>query len=160
MVRTGDVKDMQLRLAIVNRGEAAMRLIHAVRELNARDGHSIETIALPILTFRTTGPITLTSANTTATVGVQATARGPASNLAANTVYGATITTGVKDLAGNALASNLAWSFTTAATTAAIRSKSSNSSLSRTQVLFFRWLASRNSIAAHATRRCRSRLIR
>ena len=36
------------RIAIVNRGEAAMRLIHAVRDLNAqaRDGHRIETIAL------------------------------------------------------------------------------------------------------------------
>jgi hypothetical protein len=33
-------------------------------------------------------------------------------------VYAATVTTGVKDLAGNALASNFAWSFTTAATTA------------------------------------------
>ena len=37
---------MQLRLAIVNRGEAAMRLIHAVRELNALPGHAISTIAL------------------------------------------------------------------------------------------------------------------
>jgi len=34
------------RLAIINRGEAAMRLIHAVRELNAAGGHQIETIAL------------------------------------------------------------------------------------------------------------------
>ncbi|GAA2157875.1 carboxyl transferase domain-containing protein [Pedococcus bigeumensis] len=37
------------RIAIVNRGEAAMRLIHAVRDLNAQagaDGHHIETIAL------------------------------------------------------------------------------------------------------------------
>ncbi|MBV1855555.1 ATP-binding protein [Catellatospora tritici] len=35
------------RIAIVNRGEAAMRLIHAVRELNAESGASpIETIAL------------------------------------------------------------------------------------------------------------------
>lgn len=34
------------RVAIVNRGEAAMRLIHAVRELNARDGHEIRTVAL------------------------------------------------------------------------------------------------------------------
>jgi acetyl/propionyl-CoA carboxylase alpha subunit len=35
------------RIAIVNRGEAAMRLIHAVRELNAETGASpIETIAL------------------------------------------------------------------------------------------------------------------
>ena len=37
------------RIAIVNRGEAAMRLIHAVRDLNAAagaHGHRIETIAL------------------------------------------------------------------------------------------------------------------
>src|SRR3954452_12602904 len=37
------------RIAIVNRGEAAMRLIHAVRDLNAAagpDGHRVETIAL------------------------------------------------------------------------------------------------------------------
>ena len=37
------------RIAIVNRGEAAMRLIHAVRELNAEagpGGHRIETVAL------------------------------------------------------------------------------------------------------------------
>jgi len=37
---------MQLRVAIVNRGEAAMRLIHTARELNARPDHSIETVAL------------------------------------------------------------------------------------------------------------------
>jgi len=37
----------------------------------------------------------------------------PASNLAPNTVYTATITTGAKDLAGNALADNYVWSFTT-----------------------------------------------
>ena len=34
------------RIAIVNRGEAAMRLIHAVRELNAAGGTQIETVAL------------------------------------------------------------------------------------------------------------------
>ena len=34
------------RVAIVNRGEPAMRLIHAVRELNQENGASIETIAL------------------------------------------------------------------------------------------------------------------
>ncbi|WP_408667325.1 carboxyl transferase domain-containing protein [Jatrophihabitans sp.] len=34
------------RVAIVNRGEAAMRLIHAVRELNAAGGEQIETVAL------------------------------------------------------------------------------------------------------------------
>ncbi|MDP3581312.1 MAG: Ig-like domain-containing protein, partial [Ignavibacteria bacterium] len=39
----------------------------------------------------------------------------PASNLAPNTVYTATITTGAKDLAGNALAANYVWNFTTGA---------------------------------------------
>ena len=40
---------MFARIAIVNRGESAMRLIHAVRDLNAevgQQGHRIETIAL------------------------------------------------------------------------------------------------------------------
>ncbi|MBK5275399.1 MAG: Ig-like domain-containing protein [Desulfuromonadales bacterium] len=39
----------------------------------------------------------------------------PAVNLLPNTVYNATITTGAKDLAGNALASNFVWSWTTGA---------------------------------------------
>src|SRR4051812_4445731 len=34
------------RIAIVNRGEAAMRLIHAVRELNAAGDAQIQTVAL------------------------------------------------------------------------------------------------------------------
>jgi len=39
----------------------------------------------------------------------------PADTLLPNTLYTATITTGAKDVAGNALASNFVWSFTTAA---------------------------------------------
>ncbi|PJA99554.1 MAG: hypothetical protein CO127_10250 [Ignavibacteria bacterium CG_4_9_14_3_um_filter_36_18] len=39
----------------------------------------------------------------------------PAANLLPNTSYKATITTGAKDLAGNALASNYVWNFTTGA---------------------------------------------
>ncbi len=38
----------------------------------------------------------------------------PSANLAYNTTYTATITTGVKDVAGNNMASNYTWSFTTA----------------------------------------------
>ena len=41
----------------------------------------------------------------------------PASNLSPNSLYTATITTGAKDVAGNALANNYVWSFTTAAGT-------------------------------------------
>ena len=37
---------MVSRIAIINRGEAAMRLIHAVRELNAQGEAQIETVAL------------------------------------------------------------------------------------------------------------------
>jgi len=39
----------------------------------------------------------------------------PTASLLANTVYSGTITTGAKDAAGNALASNYSWSFTTSA---------------------------------------------
>jgi hypothetical protein len=39
----------------------------------------------------------------------------PSSSLAVSTVYTATITTGVKDMFGNALATNFVWSFTTGA---------------------------------------------
>src|SRR6185503_19737833 len=42
----------------------------------------------------------------------------PISNLAPNSVYTATISTGTRDLAGNALGVGLVWSFTTAATAA------------------------------------------
>jgi hypothetical protein len=38
----------------------------------------------------------------------------PVSNLLPSTTYTATLTTGAKDLAGNALAGNVVWSFTTA----------------------------------------------
>jgi len=71
-------------------------------------------------------PLTINTANflvagVTGTVAYNVVSRTatftPASNLAANTVYAATITTGARDLAGNALASNFAWSFTTAAAT-------------------------------------------
>jgi hypothetical protein len=44
----------------------------------------------------------------------------PASNLSSNTAYTATITTGAKDLAGNALAYDYVWSFTTGAAVAVI----------------------------------------
>jgi hypothetical protein len=41
----------------------------------------------------------------------------PAANLTTGLVYTATVTTGVKDLLGNALASNYSWSFTTSSAT-------------------------------------------
>src|SRR5437879_11823622 len=54
-------------------------------------------------------------AGTVSYTGVTATFT-PAGNLAPNTAYTATITTRAKDLAGNALATDFSWSFTTGAT--------------------------------------------
>jgi hypothetical protein len=73
---------------------------------------------ISVATFTLTGP------GTTSVTGIVAydvinyvATFAPASALAPNTLYTATITTGAKDLAGNALANNFVWSFTTAATT-------------------------------------------
>ena len=60
----------------------------------------------------------------------------------------------------NSLRSSGWATISTTAAIAAIRSSSSSSCLSRTQVRFFFWLTSRNSIAAHGTRRWRIMLIR
>src|SRR5215208_8232822 len=46
VVDFGRLDSVFSRVAIVNRGEAAMRLIHAVGELNAEGGPRIETVAL------------------------------------------------------------------------------------------------------------------
>ena len=63
-------------------------------------------------TFTLTGPGTTPVAGAVTTVGTTATF-APTSTLAASTLFTATITTGVQDLAGNALASNYVWTFTT-----------------------------------------------
>ena len=47
------------------------------------EGTAIETAASPVLSFRTAGPVTLSSDQPVATVAVQAVASGPAGNLAA-----------------------------------------------------------------------------
>ncbi|HXJ76984.1 MAG TPA: Ig-like domain-containing protein, partial [Candidatus Dormibacteraeota bacterium] len=87
--------------------------------INATFSEAMDPTTISTANFAVTGPGATPVTGTVAYNAISKIATfTPASNLAANTVYGATITTGVKDLAGNALASNLAWSFTTAATTA------------------------------------------
>ncbi len=68
------------------------------------------TLACPAGTPITGGVVTYFAASKAATLTLPA-----ATNLPANTVCTATITTGVKDAAGVPLASNFAWTFTTAA---------------------------------------------
>ena len=69
-------------------------------------------------TFTLTGPGTSPVVGTVAYDVISHIATfAPGSALAPSTVYTATITTGAEDLAGNALAGNVVWSFTTAAST-------------------------------------------
>lgn len=79
----------------------------------------IDPLTVTTDTFKLAGPGT---ASVTGAVGYNVPDRiatfTPAAPLAAGTVYTATVTTGVKDLAGNALAANKVWSFTTAAAVA------------------------------------------
>lgn len=49
------------------------------------EGTAVQTVALPHVSFRTDGPVTLTALQPVAAVGVKAVVRGPAGNLVANT---------------------------------------------------------------------------
>ncbi len=72
------------------------------------------TIDPATFTVRGPGGVVITGAVTYVVSGSVATFT-PAANLAASTMYTATITTGAQDLAGTALGSNYVWAFTTAA---------------------------------------------
>jgi hypothetical protein len=68
------------------------------------------TLAGPGTTTFVTGTVTYNAASNIATFT-------PASNLAASALFTATVTTGAKDLAGNPLAANKVWTFTTGTAT-------------------------------------------
>jgi hypothetical protein len=72
------------------------------------------TISTTTFTLTSPGPVSVTGRVSYNAPSYVATFT-PSSNLALNTTYTATITTGAQDLFGNALASNFAWSFTTVA---------------------------------------------
>ena len=82
--------------------------------INATFSKAMDPATINTATFTVTGPasapvIGAVSLDVTGTIATFT----PALNLAASTPYTATITTGVTDLAGNALASDDVWSFTT-----------------------------------------------
>ena len=72
----------------------------------AMNPSTITTTSFILKQGATTVPGTVSYSGTTATFT-------PSANLAAGTTYTATITTAAKDIAGNALANNYVWSFTT-----------------------------------------------
>src|SRR5207302_5417608 len=85
--------------------------------INATFSKAMNPLTINTASLRVTGP---GGTAVTGTVGYDVTSKiatlTPTSTLAPNAVYTATITTGARDLAGNALAANFVWSFTTAAT--------------------------------------------
>jgi len=76
---------------------------------------AMDPLTITAATFTVTGPGGTPVAGAIVYAGVTAVFT-PATNLAGNTTYTATITTGAKDLAGNALASPYVWNWTTGAT--------------------------------------------
>jgi len=87
------------------------------QKISATFSEAMNPATINSTTFTLTGPgaTAVAGAVTYAAIGNTATF-APTANLAANTLYTATITTGATDLAGNALASNFVWTFTTGAT--------------------------------------------
>lgn len=74
---------------------------------------AIDASTLNTSTFTLTGPSGSVAGTVTYNATTNTATFTPSAALAYNTTYTATITTGVKDLAGNPLASNYSWSFTT-----------------------------------------------
>jgi hypothetical protein len=75
---------------------------------------AMDSLTINITTFTLKGPGGAVVAGTVSYIGTTATYT-PTVNLAHNTFYTVTVTTGAKDLAGNALASDYSWTFTTGA---------------------------------------------
>ena len=105
--------------------DAAAPTVSSTVPLNAATGVAINS-AMAATFSEAMDPLTITSTTFTLKQGVTAVSGvvtylgftatlKPATNLASSTIYTATVTTGAKDLAGNALASNYVWSFTTGA---------------------------------------------
>jgi len=86
------------------------------RKVTIGFSEAMDPLTVNTVTFKVTGPGITPVVGTVIPVGTSATFT-PATNLAINTLYIVTITTGVKDLAGNAMAANYVFTFTTGATT-------------------------------------------
>ena len=90
--------------------------------ISATFSEAMDPLTISAASFLLTGPGGAPVMGTVAyDVGSRIATLTPATGLAPNAVYSATVTTGVTDLAGNALAANFIWSFATAATTDATR---------------------------------------
>ena len=86
------------------------------RIVSATFSKALNPVTVNGTTFTLTAPGGVSVLGLVAYAGISKTATfTPAANLALSTLYTATITTGVQDIAGNALAANYVWTFTTGA---------------------------------------------
>lgn len=85
------------------------------KKITATFSEAMDPLTLTTASYRVIGPGATAVAGSVAYVGTTATFT-PSVDLAPNTSYSATVTTGATDLAGNALAANYVWSFTTGTT--------------------------------------------
>src|SRR5207249_3369385 len=88
-------------------------------KIDAAFSEAMDPLTITTASLRVTGPGGTAVTGTVAyDVPSKIATLTPASTLAPNAVFTATMTIGARDLAGNALAANFVWSFTTAATPA------------------------------------------
>lgn len=96
----------------VNPADLATNVV-ATTSVNATFSEAMDPLSVNTASFTVAGVSGLVSYNATSRMATFT----PSSLLAANTLYTATVSTGAKDQAGNALATNKVWRFTTAAVT-------------------------------------------
>ena len=85
------------------------------RKVNVAFSEAMDPLTMTAVTFKVTAPGGTPVAGAVSYIGTTATFT-PSSNFVANTIFTGTITTGAKDLAGNALAMDYIWTFTTGLT--------------------------------------------
>ena len=89
--------------------------VSATAAITAAFSEAIAPATIGTSSFTLSGPGGAVAASVTYNTSTFVATLTPSTSLAASTTYTATVTTAVKDVAGNALAANVAWSFTTAA---------------------------------------------
>ena len=83
--------------------------------ITATFNEAMNPVTIDAITFKVNGPgVTPVTGVVTLDVTGRVASFTPAANLAVNTAYTATVTTGAQDLTANSLAGNFVWSFTTA----------------------------------------------
>ena len=113
---TGATADTTAPIVVSTQPPSAATNVAINNKISATFSEAMDPLTLNSTTFTVMQGATAVSGAVTYAAGNMTATFTPSTNLAPNTDFTATITTGAKDLAGNALAANFVWSFTTGAT--------------------------------------------